>query len=148
MKAWVALIALMLCGCATAPPEGTSAGASPPENYRAVAAEHVKSAFVDPYSIRDAEIAPPKLAAGPSLNNDGGFYTPWLVCVRANAKNRMGAYAGRQVTALAMSGNKVVNSYDEAHFSRQVCGDAVYEPFPEIETGAPRPAPPPQQRKR
>jgi len=106
----------------------------------------VKSTFFDPYSIRDAEIAPPKRALGPSLNEDG-FTTPWVVCVKANAKNRMGAYTGRKVTALAVSGGKVVNSWGETEYSQMVCGDVVYEPFPEIEEGYKPPAPARGQRR-
>lgn len=131
-------VALLLVGCQTAAQDSATTQASstsgPPANYRQLAAEHVKKAFFDPYSIRDAEISAPKKGSGPSLNSDG-FNTPWVVCLRANAKNRMGAYAGRKVTALAMSDAAVVNSWDESQFSQTVCGDAAYERFPEIEAG-------------
>lgn len=126
--------ALMLAGCQTTTETVMEPVSAPPANYRQIAATHIRSVFFDPFSIRDAEIAPPKRGAGPSLNNDG-FNTPWVVCVRANAKNRMGGYTGRTITALAISGNSVVNSWDEAHYSRMVCDGAAYEPFPEIEAG-------------
>ncbi len=127
----VGACALALAGCQTVA-EGTAPSEPAPSNYRQLAAAHVRASFNDPYTISDAEIAPPKLAMGPSLNADG-FKTPWVVCIRANAKNRMGAYTGRTMTAIAMSGGKVVNSWDEAHAAGMLCADARYEPFPEIE---------------
>lgn len=135
---------LALTGCAGGD-AATTATEPAPVNYRQAAAAHIRQTFFDPYSIRDAEIAPPKRGAGPSLNADG-FKTPWVVCVRANAKNRMGAYAGRKVTALAFSGNAVVNAWDEAQYSQMVCGEVTYEPFPEIEADYKPPAPSPAAR--
>lgn len=131
------IAALFLAGCQTAaqgPSATQKASSAPPQNYRQLAVDHVKKSFFDPYSIRDAEISGPKLAAGPSLNSDG-FNTPWIVCIRANAKNQMGAYTGRKVTALAISDAGVVNTWDEAKFSQTVCSDVAYERFPEIEIG-------------
>lgn len=94
----------------------------PTPNYRAIIANHVRATFSNPDSIRDALIAPPKMMAGaPSLNTDGRVYTPWVVCLHANAR----------ITALALSGRRVVNSWDEAQ-SRALCADAVYERLPEV----------------
>lgn len=136
---FVAAYAVILCGCqtdgsgTTATPIGSPDG-PPPVNYRTTSAEWVRANFKDPFTIRDAEIAPPKPGTGPSLNADG-FKTPWIVCLRANAKNSMGAYTGRKMTALAYSGERIVNSFDEAHYSGFVCQGASYQPFPEIEEG-------------
>lgn len=142
MRIFVVFAALFLVGCQTATQNTTTAqgpSSSPPANYRQLAIDHVKKTFFDPYSIRDAEISAPKLAAGPSLNSNG-FNTPWVVCIRANAKNRMGAYTGRKVTAIALSDSGVVNSWDEMQYSQTVCGDVSYERFPEIEVGYQPPA--------
>lgn len=128
-----AAFAAVVSACAGQAPSSTAD--IPPANHRNIIAAGIRDAFVDPYSIRDAEIAPPKRAVGPSLNTDG-FTTPWIVCVRANAKNRMGGYTGRQVVAFAVNGGKVVNSWDEKHYSGAVCDGVAYEPFPEIEQGA------------
>lgn len=138
MRQWcmLAACAVALAGCqtdggGTATAAGSPAG-PPPANYRQLAAAHVKSSFKDPYTIRDAEIAPPKLAMGPSLNSDG-FTTPWVVCMRANAKNSMGAYTGRKFTAIAISGDKVVNAWEAPEATGFLCADLAYQPFPEIE---------------
>lgn len=143
MRFFAVISSLFLVGCQTAASDTTPAqsasSSGPPQNYRQFAIDHVKKTFFDPYSIRDAEISAPKLAAGPSLNSNG-FNTPWVVCIRANAKNRMGAYTGRKVTAIALSDSGVVNSWDETQYSQTVCGDASYERFPEIEAGYQAPA--------
>lgn len=140
MRHWFLLgaCAIALAGCqtdggTTASVASTTADAGPPPaNYRKIAADYVKATFKDPYSIRDAEIAAPKPGSGPSLNADG-FKTPWVVCMRANAKNSMGAYTGRKISALAVSDNRVTNAWDETQYSRTVCEGVAYEPFPEIE---------------
>ena len=133
--------ALLLAGCAGATPEGAAQAGNPlPPNYRQLAAEYVRRSFNDPYSVRDGEIATPKLAMGPGILGDGSWATPWLVCVRANAKNRMGAYTGRSETAIQVYGGKAVGSYGgQAEFAggsidagAMACAGASYKPFPEI----------------
>jgi len=138
MRQWcmLAACAVALAGCqsdgSTATAAATNEAGPPPANYRQIAASYVKTSFKDPYTIRDAEIAEPRPGRGPSLNADG-FKTPWVICVKANAKNSMGAYTGRKTTALAVSNGAVVNTWDEDHYSGMVCEGAVYQPFPEIE---------------
>lgn len=142
----VVAAALALTGCQTDGGQGTAQGEPPPANYRQIAIEGVKSSFFDPYSIRDAEIAPPKRAAGPSLNEDG-FTTPWVVCVRANAKNRMGGYIGKRASAFAINGGKVVNVWTDPKATGFLCDGLAYEPFPEIEEGYKPPAAQPAKRR-
>jgi hypothetical protein len=142
MRRLIALsTALALAGCSGTTPETAAQEGNPyPANYRQLAIEYVKASFVDPYSIREAEIAKPKLAMGAGLLGDGSFATPWLVCVRANAKNRLGAYVGRSETAIQVYGGKAVGSYGgPADFAggsidagAAACAGASYTPFPEI----------------
>ena len=110
---------------------GPSAENPYPSEYRKLAQQYVMDTFKDPYSIRDARIAAPKLAMGPVLLPRAGFVTPWYVCVRANAKNSFGAYAGASPTVLLVYNNKVENSWEGGQ-SAWVCDDVKYEPFPEI----------------
>ncbi len=138
MGQWFAMAAcaMVLAGCQTdgagQSPASASAG-PPPANFRQLAVEHVKTTFKDPYTIRDAEIATaPKRAMGPSLNSDG-FTTPWVICIRANAKNAMGAYTGRKFTAIAMNSEKVVNAWEAPEATGYLCSGEAYQPFPEIE---------------
>jgi len=53
-----------------------------------MAKEYLRRSLVDPYSVRDAEIAEPVVKSS--------FYIvdpapAWTICVRYNAKNQMGA---------------------------------------------------------
>lgn len=86
----------------------------------------MRQVFIDPYSVRDAMIAAPK-------NGGSGLYPGWVVCVRANAKNRLGAYTGQQVTAITIRGGRVVQTIEETGW--MFCQGVEYEPFPELERG-------------
>lgn len=123
--------AATLAGCMTTP-DPTEVG-PPPANYKAIMAEHVRTAFFDPYSVRDASIAPPK--AGNLSTEMMTVATGHIVCMKANAKNRMGAYIGLTTSAYLIRDGKVAASHDGLdHYEvRTACADAVYEPFPEIE---------------
>jgi hypothetical protein len=136
-----AVVVCLLAGCAGTTPESAADMGNPyPTNYRQLAADYVRSSFFDPYSIRDAEISTPKLAMGPGILGDGSWATPWLVCVRANAKNRFGAYTGRMATAVQVYQGKAVGAYGgPAQFGTTTvdagalaCDGATYTPFPEI----------------
>jgi hypothetical protein len=108
-------VCLILAGCAT-PADGTGPY---PANYRQIVSEHVRATFFDPYSIRDAQIAAPKADGAPVL-------TPgWVVCMRANAKNRLGAYIGPRETAFIISGGRVVNTLEET--GHLFCAGSRYE---------------------
>lgn len=131
----MAALALSACSTTTATPTSADAGA-PPVNYRQAVIDNVRSTFVDPYSIRDASISQPLYA---SAVFDGNSLIPrngWIVCVRANAKNRMGGYIGQQLSVMLFNGESVVLSIGGPGFQGQVeeeCNPAVYAPFPEIE---------------
>lgn len=108
-----------------------------PARYRQIAAEFFRKALVDPYSVRDAEISKPKMG---SLFVEGtlGKHEPgWLVCLRANSKNRMGAYTGLRDTAIVIRGDVVrasLSDPDNTHYIvKKICGEEAYEPFSELE---------------
>lgn len=100
----------------------------PPENYRTIVVEAVKTTFFDPYSIKDAQIAAPQWLGSGNL----GEGNAWAVCVRANAKNRMGAYIGMQDTAFFIRGGKLLSTFTNLGTDSYYCRDAVFSPFPEI----------------
>ena len=93
-----------------------------------MAKTYLRSTLFDPYSVRDSEIATPKLKGSFVLTDPS---EGWTVCVRANAKNRMGAYTGRRETVLLIRGDVVVSSTEGP--APYYCGEAQYEPFPELE---------------
>jgi hypothetical protein len=132
--------ALALAGCQTAGEQGgpaaqAAAGDPIPVNYRQIVAAHIRANFIDPYSIRDASIAPPVRGSAYVEGTLGMHEAGWAVCVRANSKNRMGGYTGTKPTMFIIRGQKVVASQtDEYYVTRTTCGaDAAYEVFPEIE---------------
>lgn len=98
-----------------------------PANYRAIVVEGIKEYFFDPYSVRDAEISEPRVAPPFDLGGREG----WAVCLRANAKNRMGAYVGRRESVMMIAGDRVI-AYTEGP-APYYCNDASFSPFPELE---------------
>lgn len=98
-----------------------------PSNYKDVVAEQVRADFFDPSSLQDVWISAPAQATM--------VFTPgWIVCLRANGKNRYGAYSGRQEYGYLINNGQVVQEGD--HVS---CPSAHYERWREMEmTGTSR----------
>lgn len=82
------VLALAVAGCAAGSTPTTDIGPTP-ANYREIVARAMRAEFFDPSSLQDVWIAPPYPAR--MYFTDG-----WMVCVRANGKNRMGGYTGQQ----------------------------------------------------
>jgi len=126
-----------LVGCAPNSTETPAASAPPaPVGYREAVIAEVKATFFDPYSIRDATISRPLYAV--AIYNGGNVVpiSAWIVCVKANAKNRMGGYGGQEFTAMVFAGNTITTTLSGPSFQGQVnqhCKPARMEPFPEIE---------------
>lgn len=117
-------VALTLSGCVTAADLDEVYGSQerPSAQVKAEVISYVKREFFDPYSIRDAEIS------GVVRLLDTGFSA---VCVRMNAKNRMGGYIGLTVTSFRLRGGTVVGALADAPACKSA--QLVFEPFPEIE---------------
>lgn len=77
----------------------------------------------DPYSVRDAEISS-VVTINPKKQVTG-------VCVKANAKNRYGAYVGRRPVGVVLVKGKPYNAFDSDR-SCLLKGLRWY-PFPELE---------------
>jgi hypothetical protein len=122
-----AIAALALAGCAQTTAQHAAAIPTLPANYRQLIIEHVRQTYNDPYSIRDAAISAP--IAGTSF-----FGAVQSVCVRANAKNRMGGYIGLKANAITFREGRIVSFSEE--YAGMICDGAIYEPFPEIDAGA------------
>jgi len=89
MKRFVfAVLSTTLSACAVGGTATTDVG-PPPTNYREIVARAMRAEFFDPSSLQDVWIAEPYKAR--LFFTDG-----WMVCVRANGKNRMGGYTGQQ----------------------------------------------------
>lgn len=128
------LIVALITGCAGANTGSMSTGSvgKPfPTEHRQLVQQHVKKVYKDPYSIRDAEIAEPKLSQSPKLLPNGVFAEVWVVCVRANAKNTYGAYEGQTTKAFFIYENAVANVVDHPLW-KPWCDDGKFTPFTEI----------------
>ena len=93
-----------------------------PDKYRAEILAYQKSYLNDPTGIRSAAISQPELRKVGSVER-------YVVCVRFNAKQPSGGYAGvREHLAIFLAGK-----LDQMGATRELCKDAAYEPFPELE---------------
>lgn len=83
--------------------------------------EAMRQHLYDPYSVRDAEIS--------NVVNLHG--TPTL-CVKANSKNRMGGYVGRQTVMVYMHNNSPFAVNTDV-FAQSGCNQLKYRRFTEVE---------------
>ena len=123
--------AVMLSGCMDTSGAQLSQQpqSEPPTNYRPAVLAYARQSYIDPYSIRDASISEPL----PVRYGLTGSEIVWGVCVRANARNRMGGYTGLQESLFVFSGNNLDTSRSGVRGSGFACQGAVYTPFPELE---------------
>ena len=122
---------LVLSGCISAPQPTAETGPFP-TRYREMAKEYLRRPLFDPYSVLDAEIAEPAMKASIYLLDPA---PAWTICVRLNAKNRMGAYTGISEDALLVRGDRVTISLNELTKPSPtigMCRDAKWAPFPEL----------------
>lgn len=123
MKRIVLLVLAALAGCQTVPLDPVYATARPPTPaLRSYLAEQARTFLADPYSVRDVAVSSVTTLI-PKANTT-------LVCVRGNAKNRMGGYVGMTVYAIRMTGDTATGSFENDPF----CGDPrlTWYPFPEL----------------
>ena len=115
------LAAVLFAGCVSQGGQAEIyATATPPTpQLRAMIVDQARDYLIDPYSVRDAEIS--------GVNDLGDGVTS--VCVRFNAKNRMGGYTGRQATAVRLVNGRIVNAYPD----QAACynGNIQWYPLPE-----------------
>lgn len=116
--------ALSLSGCvSTADMDKAQQDARPaPAAVKAAIVSDARDFLLDPYSVRDAEI---------SYMPFNAAYNWHYVCVKANVKNAMGGYAGRQTLAVIVRDGKLINNAPNS----PLCASAglKWEPFPELE---------------
>lgn len=126
----IALIAMMLalaaCTKEVKPEEAISSVGPMPLDYKAQIIANAKSNYFDPYSIRSAEISKPV----PAKNELYGKYA-WVVCVKANAKNRFGAYVGQQLDGYVFQNGKITQ---KSGHPETYCDGKPFEAFPELES--------------
>ena len=120
-----AAIAVALSGCVTQQDvDRAMASQRPPSAaIKANITRDARDYLLDPYSVRDAEISS-VMDATP----DGKLQ---FVCVKANAKNAIGAYTGRSTISVRLVGSSPVSTNPNA----VACGMPLlrWYPFKELE---------------
>ncbi len=120
--AWTCALALALSACAGQAKKDEVNPNIYPTDFKDVILEYVRT-LGDPTGIRGAFLAPPALR---QLGRDSRY----VVCVRYDAKETGGRYAGsKDYAAIFYAGS--LNQYVEA--TAETCGGAAYQPFPELE---------------
>ncbi len=117
-------VGTLLAGCASPTINADQAGPFP-ANYKAIMAAYIRQTYFDPYSMRDVAISAPVLGR---IEYDSG----WLLCLQANAKNRMGGYTGLKKTAYLVKYNSVAADLEDA----PVCETLQLLPWPEMENAS------------
>jgi hypothetical protein len=97
-----------------------------PQNYKEDLLAFLRTYLNDPSHIREASVSQPQLKnAGP-----GDRY---IACVRYNARNASGKYAGAKEGAAIYVSAKLDRFVDGKQDVLRYCKDIAYAPFPELE---------------
>jgi hypothetical protein len=132
---WLALLAVVSVGACT-----TAVGPSEaelkaqweqqnvfPQNYKNDLMAFLHTYLNDPTHIRGAAVSQPQ-------RKNVGPGERYITCVRYNARKSSGQYAGSKDGVAVYVSGKLDRFFDVPREVREVCKDAVYEPFPELET--------------
>ena len=124
MRKLIPLIIVLLSGCVSQEQitNMNQAAAPPSPQLKQTILQAARNYLKDPYSIRDAEIS-----GEITLNKQQSITA---VCVRYNAKNSYGGYAGRSTTSVRLNNGQPVASYE----NQPACNHPAlrYYPFPEV----------------
>jgi hypothetical protein len=133
MRRLLLLAVILVGGCSTdiGPSkeelrEGREAQNVFPQNYKADLLAYMRSYLNDPSRIRGAGVSEP-------ARKDIGSVERYVACVRFNARKSNGAYAGPKEGAATYVSGKLDRFIDTPPEVKELCKDAVYTPFPELE---------------
>ena len=82
----------------------------------------------NPTNVRSAQLSQPALKRVPGDPGDRV-----IICVRYNARDTSGKYAGVKTGAAAFYEGKLDRFIDTPRDVRTLCGETGYEPFPDLE---------------
>jgi hypothetical protein len=125
-------VALTLAGCNSewmASRERTlQANTTPPISYRTDIVAFMRTYLNDPRGVHDAYISEPALRTFESLDR-------YSVCIRYNARKSNGQYAGSKDNLVLFRDGRLdrVVELDRLPGGRDICKDAAYQPFPELQ---------------
>lgn len=130
---WLVLVsALVLAGCAG--DFGTRPSALPvagdpqdayPVHYRQNLLAFLRSYLNDPEHLRDGAVSPPQFMTV-------GQVQRYVVCVRYNARNYTGHYAGVKGGAVVYKAGRLDHFLAEPRQVKELCKGATYTPFPAL----------------
>jgi hypothetical protein len=132
---WVALFALgaMLGGCSTdVGPTKEELKAQweaqnlVPQNYKQDLLAFLRTYLNDPSYVREASVSAPML-------KPVGEGQRYVACVRYNARDTEHKYAGIKTGAAIYVSGKLDRFLDGPRDSAELCKDAAYAPFPELQ---------------
>ena len=97
-----------------------------PQAYKQDLLAYLRTYLNDPSHVRSAAVSQPQLKyIGP-----GDRY---VACVRYNARNTDGKYQGSKDGAAVYVAGKLDRFFDVPKDVRELCKDAAFAPFPELE---------------
>lgn len=118
---YLLILLLVLTGCASGGDRTDEPNV--PKNYRADTLAFLRTYLNDPTQVREAAISEPQLRPiGPE--------TRWTACLRYNARDTLGKYAGARERLAVYHKGRFDRLIENA---REQCKDAAYAPFPELE---------------
>jgi hypothetical protein len=122
-------LALLLGACAGQHRPGTEEINIAPANYKAdiQAAMHVY--LNDPTGIRDASISEPVLKPATTAMPER-----YVACLRFNAKRTTTVYVGMKEIAAVFLAGRFDQFVDSPKEEQELCANAAYAPFPELQT--------------
>jgi hypothetical protein len=100
----------------------------PPANYKADIVAFMRTYLNDPTNVRNAGVSAPALR---TLPGDPG--ERFISCVRYNAKNSNGVYAGNKTGVVVYGSGKLDRFIDTQKTAHAVCENVGLEPFPELQ---------------
>jgi hypothetical protein len=98
----------------------------PPQGYRQDLIAYMRTYLNDPSGVRGANVSAPAL-------KDLGPGERYVTCVRFNARNSDGKYMGAKEGVATYVSGKLDRFFDTPREVRELCKDAAYAPFPELE---------------
>jgi len=135
MRRWVLAAAVALGGCsadiATFSEQRDMAARweaqnIAPANFKADLIAYMRIYLNNPEHVRSASLSPPQLrTVGPGQR--------FVTCVQFDARDSVGKYMGVKVGAAVYVFGKLDQFIDRPKEAREICKDAAYAPFPELE---------------
>ena len=123
MLAAVLLVALGACSSDDKGKDPEARANIVPPYYKNRIIDLMRNALEDPTNVRDASITEPTL-------KPVGAVSRYIVCIRFNAKNSSGQYAGIKEKVAYFYEGEITQIVDA---SREQCAGVAFQPFPDLE---------------